>query len=232
MTSREIAVHSEKKHQHVMEAIRAMEPAWEKVNGSKFRLVEYTDAKGEKRPQYELSKMECLYIATKFNDEARARLIMRWEELEKAQSPMNLSRIELAKMVIQAEEEKAMLMLSYKEQEKELKEAAPKVEYFEKVLQSNSLIAVTQIAADLGLSALALNKFLFEKGMQFRVNGCWVPSAKIKHLDYMRSKTYSYMNSRGETLTNELFYWTEAGRLAIHDLVKLHRSKQLINSEV
>jgi hypothetical protein len=31
---------------------------------------------------YELSKTECLYIATKFNDEARAKLILRWEQLE------------------------------------------------------------------------------------------------------------------------------------------------------
>ena len=51
-----------------MEAIRKMEPAWEKVNGLKFQLVEYRDAKGELRPCYQLTKTECLYIATKFND--------------------------------------------------------------------------------------------------------------------------------------------------------------------
>ena len=54
----------------IMEAIRKMEPAWEKVNGLKFQLVEYRDAKGELRPCYQLTKTECLYIATKFNDEA------------------------------------------------------------------------------------------------------------------------------------------------------------------
>ena len=35
-------------------------------------------------PCYSLTKTECLYIATKFNDEARAKLVLRWEELEKA----------------------------------------------------------------------------------------------------------------------------------------------------
>ena len=59
-----------------------MERAWEKVNGGKFSLVEYTDKKGEKRPEYRLNKMEYLYIATKFNDEARAKLVIRWVELE------------------------------------------------------------------------------------------------------------------------------------------------------
>jgi hypothetical protein len=31
-----------------------------------------------------LTKTECLYIATKFNDETRAKLVLRWEELERA----------------------------------------------------------------------------------------------------------------------------------------------------
>ena len=65
-----------------MQAIRNMEPAWVKVNGCKFALVEYQDQKGELRPCYQLTKTECLYIATKFNDEARAKLVLRWQELE------------------------------------------------------------------------------------------------------------------------------------------------------
>lgn len=43
-----------------------MEPAWVKVNESNFLLVEYQDKKGELRPCYQLTKTECLYIATKF----------------------------------------------------------------------------------------------------------------------------------------------------------------------
>ena len=35
------------------------------------------------RPCFELTKTECLYIATKFNDEARAKLVLRWEQLER-----------------------------------------------------------------------------------------------------------------------------------------------------
>ena len=65
-----------------MQAIRNMEPAWEKTAGLKFQLGSYEDANGQMRPCYSLTKTECLYIATKFNDEARARLVMRWQELE------------------------------------------------------------------------------------------------------------------------------------------------------
>lgn len=82
MSSREIARITGKPHKDVMKAIRRMETAWEKVNGGNFSLVEYRDLKGEMRPQYQLNKIECLYIATKFNNEARAKLVIRWAELE------------------------------------------------------------------------------------------------------------------------------------------------------
>lgn len=59
-----------------------MEPAWEKVTGAKFGCSEYTDSTGRKLPMYSLTKTECLYVATKFNDEARAKLVLRWEALE------------------------------------------------------------------------------------------------------------------------------------------------------
>ena len=55
-----------------MQAIRNMEPAWEKICGRKFALTSrtITQSNGGTRevPCYQLTKTECLYIATKFND--------------------------------------------------------------------------------------------------------------------------------------------------------------------
>ena len=56
MSSLEIARLTGKPHNDVMKAIRAMEPAWAKVNGGNFSRVEYKDAKGEMRPCFELTK--------------------------------------------------------------------------------------------------------------------------------------------------------------------------------
>ena len=100
MTSLEIAEITGKQHSHVMEAIRKMEPAWEKVSESKFRLASYTDAQGKERPCYSLTKRECLFIATKFNDEARAKLVIRWEQLETEHQP-KLSQLEILVMSAQ-----------------------------------------------------------------------------------------------------------------------------------
>ena len=86
MTSLEIAEVIGKPHNDIMKAIRKMEPAWEKVSQGKFSLTSRTivQPNGGTReyPCYVLTKTECLYIATKFNDEARAKLVLRWQELE------------------------------------------------------------------------------------------------------------------------------------------------------
>ena len=115
MTSKEIATITGKPHNDVLKAIRAMENAWVKVNGGNFSLVEYTDAKGEKRPMYKLNKTECLYIATKFNDEARAKLVIRWEELETKERQnvpaLPQTYLEALKALVLSEEQKHVLAL-------------------------------------------------------------------------------------------------------------------------
>ena len=85
MTSFEIAALTGKPHNDVLKAIRKMEPAWRKIAQGNFSLGSYRDPNNQLRPCYELTKTECLYIATKFNDEARAKLVLRWEQLERQQ---------------------------------------------------------------------------------------------------------------------------------------------------
>lgn len=86
MTSLEIAELVGKPHSDLLKSIRNMEDGWTKVCQGKFSLtsrrVEQPNGGTRLVPCYELTKRECLYIATKFNDEARAKLILRWEELE------------------------------------------------------------------------------------------------------------------------------------------------------
>ena len=52
MTSLEMAEVTGRNHKDVMRSIREMEDAWVKVNGRKFALVEYKDAKGEMKTAY------------------------------------------------------------------------------------------------------------------------------------------------------------------------------------
>lgn len=82
ISSRVLAQIVGKNHGHLMRDIREMEPSWTVFNRSKFGLVDYIDEKGEARPCYMLKPEEVLFIATKFDDVSRAKLVLRWKELE------------------------------------------------------------------------------------------------------------------------------------------------------
>jgi Rha family phage regulatory protein len=78
MTSMQIAEVTGKQHAHIMRDIRDEIEKLE-VGGvsieSKFGLVEYTDAKGEKRPCYTLTKEGVLQLAARYDAVVRAKLI-------------------------------------------------------------------------------------------------------------------------------------------------------------
>lgn len=95
MSSLQIAEISGKPHNDLMKAIRKMEESWVNLGLGKFSLSYYINEQNRQMPCYELTKTECLYIATKFNDEARAKLILRWEELERKNTPTPMSQIDL-----------------------------------------------------------------------------------------------------------------------------------------
>ena len=86
MSSLVIARITGKQHKDVLKAIRNMEPAWEKVCGRKFALTsrDVKMPKGGYREveYYELKYDECMYVAAKWEDETRAKLVKRWKELE------------------------------------------------------------------------------------------------------------------------------------------------------
>lgn len=82
MSSVAIAQVTGKQHRHVMRDIRAL--LEQGVNQSNFGLVEYTDAKGEKRPCYQLTRKGCLILASGYNALLREKIIDRLEELELA----------------------------------------------------------------------------------------------------------------------------------------------------
>ncbi|WP_411336129.1 Rha family transcriptional regulator [Bacteroides ovatus] len=149
MSSIEIAELTGREHKNVMAAIRSMEPAWVKINGLRFKLVEYADKKGEMRPCYELTKIECLYIATKFNDEARAKLVLRWEQLEKEklqeqQRPMSSAEIilQMAQLGVEHEKRIAKVELGFNKIIEEREQAEFELDYVpvsEEILPGMSL---------------------------------------------------------------------------------------------
>ena len=96
----------------------------------------------------------------------------------------------------------------------------PKVEYYEKVIDSESTFTTTQIAKELFMSAKQLNLILSNMGVQFKQSKQWMLYNKYQDKGYMKTRTTPYVDSQGIQQTNHISVWTEKGREFIHDLVE------------
>ena len=186
MTSLEIAEVTGRNHKDVMRSIREMEEAWVKVNGRKFALVEYKDAKGEMRPCYSLGKTECLYIATKFNDEARAKLVLRWEVLENQTRkneivmPNFSNPAEAARAWADQYEQRLKL-------EAKAREDASKVEFFESVAESKDAVEMKAVSSTLNYVAVGRNKLFAILREQKVLQSNNIPYQKYIDAGYFRT---------------------------------------------
>ena len=198
MTSLEIAELTGKQHKHLMEAIRRMEPAWVKVHGSKFRLMfrEVAIGNGAVRrdPCYQLTKTECLYIATKFNDEARAKLVLRWEELElqerKCQQQLALPS---PKQILAAADEIIGTGLQL------LNEAA------------EDTLTATQVAKTFNMTVFDFNHVLSDMGIQYRRDGHWNISDDLVNRNLTRMRTHVSYSLKGKKKIKVYMTWTLDG---------------------
>jgi len=101
-----------------------------------------------------------------------------------------------------------------------IKEQAEDVAYAKKVLTATNAWNITTIAKELDTTAIALNKSLCEMGIQFKQDNHYVLSARYNGQGFTKTKTYTYTNRTGETITNIQTTWTEKGRNFIHNLIK------------
>ena len=186
MTSLEIAELVGREHKSVMRSIREMEEGWIKIRGCKFALTsrEVQQPNGGIRevPCYELNKIECLYIATKFNDEARAKLVIRWEELETKERaggfvvPQTFSQALMLAARQQEEIERQQKAIEAKDSK--IAEDAPKVVFSDEVVGSRSSCLIGELA-----------KILTQNGYQIGQNRLF---EKLRNEGYLGSKGEYY----------------------------------------
>ena len=188
ITSLEIAELTGKQHKHVMEAIRKMEPAWEKVHGSKFRLMRREVAIGNgavrQVPCYQLTKTECLYVATKFNDEARAKLVLRWEELERA------VQLRLPSEGVGSRSLPCLRALN---------------------ADAEDTLTATQVAKTFNMTVWDFNCVLRDMGIQYRRYGRWNISDDLADRNLVRQRTHVSYSLKGEKKVKVYMTWTLDG---------------------
>lgn len=97
-----------------------------------------------------------------------------------------------------------------------ISELSPKATYYDLILQSASLVPITSIAKDYGMSAKHLNRLLAENGIQFKQGKTWFLYQKYAEQGYTSSKTHAIDAEHSVMHT----YWTQKGRLFLYDFLK------------
>lgn len=107
-------------------------------------------------------------------------------------------------------------------------ELQPKASYYDMVLQNKSLLSVSKIAKDYGMSATAMNRKLNELGVQYKQGDIWLLYAKYQDKGYTQTSTHVIDADNSKVSTK----WTQKGRLFIYDLLKSNGVLPMIEREV
>ncbi|MBK1221634.1 phage antirepressor [Enterococcus faecium] len=103
--------------------------------------------------------------------------------------------------------------------EQQIAEYEPKISYLDTILSSTDTVATSQIAADYGMAAIALNKLLNELGVQHKVSGQWILYRKHMNQGYTKSHTSEIPKADGGTKVVMNTKWTQKGRVFIYNLL-------------
>lgn len=227
MTSREIAELTGKQHSNVMRDIRNLLDAG--VNQINFELVGYIDAKGEERPQFQLTKKGCLILASGYDPVLREKIIDRWEELEKksrAEVPALPSYAEALRQLADKVEENERLQIEARAQQQtiqsqqdKIESDAPKVIFADAVATSQRSCLVAELAkilrqngVDTGQNRLftwlRANGYLGSKGEYYNQ-----PTQKAMDMGLFEIKKRTINNPDGSVLVTATTKVTPKGQI-------------------
>ncbi len=119
----------------------------------------------------------------------------------------------------QAKERAKQLELETAKHKQIIGELRPKASYYDLIVQNKSLVPITKIAKDYGMSGRAMNKLLHELGVQYKMGNTWLLYQDYADQGYTQSKTHTIDAERSVMHT----YWTQKGRLFLYDLLKNKR---------
>ena len=117
-------------------------------------------------------------------------------------------------------------------QKQQIAEFKPVKDYVDTILSSTDTVTVTQIAADYGLSARALNKILWEEKLIHNVNGQWILYKRWMNKGFTKSETIEVTRKDGSPKIVMNTKWTQKGRLKIHEVLKAEGYVALMDKSV
>lgn len=104
--------------------------------------------------------------------------------------------------------------------EQRVNELTPKASYYDKVLANKSLVTITAIAKDYGMSGQRMNALLHKLGVQYKQGKTWLLYAKYQKNGWTHSETVMIKDRYGNEKAVLNTKWTQKGRLGLYELLK------------
>lgn len=231
VSSREVAINFNKRHTHIIEKISNLILEFQPTEKSAryFMPHEYKDNKGEMRKEYLLTRDGFTLTVMGFTGQKALEWKLKYidafnkmEEYIKSQNKFKLPQTysDALRQLADKVDENDKLKSDNKQKEEAIKVLAPKADYTDTVLKSNSLATTSQIAKDYGMSAVAFNQLLNSYGIQYKKSNQWFLYAKYQNKGYTKSITVPYTHTDGSVGSALHTKWTEIGRKFLYEFLK------------
>ena len=245
----------EKEHKNVMQSIRKLMEgtAQNSAVHQMFSESTYLNEQNKEQPMFIMNQDGFTLLAMGFNGKKAMEFKLKYIEafnamkrqIEQSKPSVPQTYLEALKSLVKAEEEKQQLALENKKQQEQIltisktnmelgnkiTEMLPKVSYYDKILQSNATMTVTQIAQDYGMSAMKLNKELEAMKIQHKVRGQWILYGKFITGGYVHSRAVDIIRSDGRHDVKYNTEWTTKGRIFLYESLKAKGILPLIEQE-
>ena len=136
--------------------------------------------------------------------------------------------IKLATELKKEREQNKQLTETCSQQQQVIGELKPKADYVDRILKSNSLVTITQIAKDYGMSGQGMNKVLHDLHIIYSCNKQWLLYSQHQAKGYTFSETVDIPREDGTTKVVMNTKWTQKGRLFLYETLKKRNLLPLI----
>ncbi|MGM0275988.1 phage antirepressor KilAC domain-containing protein [Enterococcus sp. AZ080] len=110
-------------------------------------------------------------------------------------------------------EERALRLVA----EQRVNELQPKAEYYDNILKNKSLMTISIIAKNYGMSATKMNNLLHDLGVQYRQGNAWLLYRKHQDKGYTHTDMIPVQGSENLKPSTK---WTQQGHIFIYQLLK------------
>lgn len=216
-----------KEHKNVLRDIENLSCS-DNFNRLNFERIAYKDVRNREQTAYEMTKDGFSFLVmgytgekagqfkeTFINEFNKREMLLKSDDYILMRSQQILhNRLEFAKQKVK------QLEAENSDQKTLIAKMQKGNDYLNTILQSKGTLAITQIAADYGMSAIAFNKKLNEMHIQHKVNGQWILYSEFMGKGYVHSRTISFYHRDGRPDTRLCTEFTQRGRLFLYDALK------------